>query len=618
MDSTESRSAVGQLAFSLRTLDNRAIAIVGAFKTGMEEREVDLLVAGAGPAGMTAALVASIEGLDVLLCEKSDQVGGTGATAAGTLWIPGNHQSKAAGFSDSPEQAEIYLEALIGPAANHALIKAFLQTGPTAIDYLEAHTDVRFLPCGTHPDYRSEMRGAAVSGRALVPRPFDGRLLGAEFRRVRAPIAEYMLLGGMMVGKEDIPHLIGRFRSLPSFIHSARLFARYLADRLRFPRGTRVTMGNALVGRLYYSLIQRRVPVLFDTAIIDFVGDRHGVTGARLESGGKEIRIATRKGVVLATGGYARNRRFRTTFMPEPIPEHSLSFAGNSGDGVALGERIGAALTPQRCTSGLWTPASVVKRADGSEGLYPHFSLDRGKPGLVAVNAAGRRFVNEACSYHDFVLAMYESHRTAPTIPAWLICDTPFIRKYGLGAVYPGASNLAALMRGGYLARADSLDGLAAAIGVDAAELRKTVARHNGFAETGVDVDFAKGETELNRFNGDVRNKPNPCIGKLGTPPFYALAVWPADIAVSTGLATDEDARVLATDGKLVPGLYACGNDMATVMGGSYPGPGTTLGPAVVFAYRAAMHAHRMAVPLPGTGNHHPTHADRATMETTK
>lgn len=560
-------------------------------KTGTGERDVDLLVVGAGPAGMAAALVAAIEGLDVLLCEKSGQVGGTGATSAGTLWIPGNHQSQAAGFSDSPEQAELYLDALIGAAANHDLIRTYLRTGPTAIDYLEANSDVRFLPCGTHPDYRSNMRGAAVSGRAIVARPFDGRLLGSDFRRLRAPIAEYMLLGGMMVGKEDIPRLIGRFRSLPNFIHAAKLFARYFADRLRFPRGTRVTMGNALVGRLFYSLKRRKVPVLFDTAIIDLLGDRHGVTGARLHSGGREILVNTRKGIVLATGGYAHNSKFRATFMPQPTPSHSLSVAGNSGDGVALGERIGAQLANEKSTSGLWTPASIVKRSDGSEGLYPHFSLDRAKPGLIAVNAGGRRFVNEACSYHDFVLAMYESHRTTPTIPAWLICDAPFIARYGLGAVYPGASNLARLQKSGYLVGADSLDSLARAIGIDAEQLKKTVARHNGFAETGIDIDFAKGETELNRFNGDAGHRPNPCIGRLATPPFYAVAVWPADIAVSTGLATDADARVLAADGAPIPGLYACGNDMASVMGGSYPGPGTTLGPAIVFAWRAAMHA---------------------------
>ena len=561
----------------------------------MNERVVDLLVIGAGPAGMAATLVASIEGLDVLLCEKSGQVGGTGATSAGTLWIPGNHQSRAAGLADSAEHAKAYLEALIGPAADHDLIEAYLQTGPTAIDYLESHTEVRFLPCGTHPDYRTEMRGAAVAGRAIVPRPFDGRLLGTDFHRLRAPIPEFMLLGGMMVSKEDIPHLIGRFRSLASFVHSARLLARYVADRLRFSRGTRLTMGNALIGRLYYSLRQRQVPVLFDTAIVDLVGDRNGVTGARLSTNGKEATVMTRKGVVLATGGYAHNERFRAAFMPRPTPEHSLSFAGNGGEGVALGERIGAALRPEQCTSGLWTPASIVKRRDGSEGLYPHLTLDRAKPGLIAVNAGGRRFVNEACSYHDFVLAMFETHATTPSIPAWLICDTPFILKYGLGAVYPGAPNLARLMRAGYLARAGSLDELAASIGVDAEGLKETVARHNGFAATGVDIDFAKGESALNRFNGDAGNKPNPCIGRLATPPFYALAVWPADIAVSTGLATDPDARVLGLDGRPIPGLYACGNDMASVMGGSYPGPGTTLGPAVVFAYRAAMHARRAA-----------------------
>ncbi len=306
---------------------------------------------------------------------------------------------------------------------------------------------------------------------------------------------------------------------------------------------------------------------------------------------GKDVTVQTRKGVVLATGGYAHNRKFRETFMPQPTPEHSLSFAGNSGDGVALGEQFGARLAPERCTSGLWTPASVVPRDDGSKGLYPHFSLDRAKPGLIAVNAAGRRFVNEACSYHDFVLAMFESHKVTPTIPAWLICDAAFIRKYGLGAVHPGAGNLARLARRGYLVSADSLDTLAARIGVDAAQLQRTVARHDGFAVSGVDVDFGKGETELNRFNGDAVHTPNPCIGEMKAPPFYAVPVWPADIAVSTGLATDADARVLGGEGQPIAGLYACGNDMASVMGGSYPGPGTTLGPAIVFAYRAAMHA---------------------------
>lgn len=555
------------------------------------DREVDLLVAGAGPAGMTAALVASLEGLDVLICEKTDQVGGTGSTSAGTLWIPGNSESKAAGFNDSAAEAERYLDALIPSGVNRALRTAFLQTGPKAIDYLSERTDVQFLPCGKHPDYRSNMPGAALTGRAIVPKPFDGRLLGSDFKRIRPPIPEFMLLGGMMVGKEDIPRMIGRFQSLANFTHAAKIVLRYFTDRLRYPRGTRIMMGNALIARLYYSLRKRNVPILYDATISKIEGDSSGVTGARVTVGGRNIHIRARKGVVLATGGYAHNKDFRAAFMPAPVPPHSLSHKFNQGDGIALGQALGARIAPQEHQrSGLWTPVSILRRRDGSTGLYPHLALDRAKPGLIAVNSAGRRFVNEAASYHDFVEGMFDSQAHVPSIPAHLICDQAFIQKYGLGAVYPGASNLSQVERTGYLIKAASLDELASKIGVDAKTLKETVARHNSFAETGIDIDFAKGETELNRFNGDASHKPNPCIGPLTKAPFYAVAVYPADIAVSTGLSTDADSRVLGADGRPIPGLYACGNDMASLMCGAYPGPGTTLGPGVVFAYRAAMH----------------------------
>jgi succinate dehydrogenase/fumarate reductase flavoprotein subunit len=553
--------------------------------------EVDLLVAGAGPAGMAAALVASLEGLDVLLCEKSDQVGGTGATSAGTLWIPGNSQSRTAGYSDSAEQADRYLSALIGEGTNRELRSAYLRTGPAVIDYLCARSDVQFIPCGKHPDYRSNMPGDALAGRAIVPEPFDGRLLDGDFRRVRPPVPEFMVFGGMMVGKADISPLIGRFRSISNFVYSVKLFLRYLSDRLKYARGTRLMMGNALIARLFYSLRKRNVPILFDTSIIEIDGDRHGVKGAQLKVGGRKILVKARKGVVLATGGYAHNKGFREAFMPRPVPSYSMSSTDNTGDGVEIGQRLGAALTPEQSTSGLWTPVSIVPRSDGTKGLFPHLVLDRAKPGLIAVNSAGQRFVNEAVSYHDFVLAMFECNKMTPAIPAWLICDSTFLEKYGLGVIYPGHRNPAKFVDNGYLVSARDLEELAKKAGIDAAQLRSTIARYNGFSETGIDIDFGKGETELNRFNGDASHKPNPCIGPLVEPPFYALAVWPADIAVSTGLATDANARVLGRDGKPIPGLYACGNDMASVMGGSYPGPGTTLGPAIVFAYRAAMHA---------------------------
>jgi succinate dehydrogenase/fumarate reductase flavoprotein subunit len=557
-----------------------------------QNREVDLLVAGAGPAGMTAALVASLQGLSVLVCEKSDQVGGTGSTSAGTLWIPGNHQSKRAGFDDSAAKAEVYLDALIGSASGRDLRTAFLKTAPAAIDYLERNSAVKFVACGRHPDYRSNMKGAAVAGRAIIPQPFDGRLLGADFARLRPPIPEYMLFGGMMIAKADIPPLLGRFKSLANFRHAANLVARYLRDRLRFSRGTRLTMGNALTARLFYSLKKRGVEILFE-APIAAVDVRDGrVAGATLKTADGELYVKVCNGVVLATGGCGHNSNYRQAFMPPPVPVHSMASEFNQGDGLAIGEKLGARIAPkEHGHGGLWTPASLTPRAHGSTGLYPHLLLDRAKPGLIAVNKSGERFINEAVSYHDFVEGMFAANENAPSIPCYLICDSAFIKKYGLGLVYPGAGNLRRLLKAGYLKRGDTLDNLAAAFGIDGAGLRRTVERHNGFARTGIDTDFGKGVTELNRFNGDDAHTPNPCIGPIETAPYYGLEIWPADIAVSTGLPTDTFARVLNSDRQPTAGLYACGNDMASMMRGAYPGPGTTLGPGMVFAYRAAMHA---------------------------
>jgi len=560
---------------------------------GVWDREVDLLVAGAGPGGMTAALVAAMEGLDVLICEKSEQIGGTGATSAGTLWIPANSPSREAGFDDSADDAGRYLDALTGDGGD-ARRDAFLADGPKVIDDLIARTDLRFVACGQHPDYRNNLPGAAVSGRAIIPEPFDGRLLGRDFRRVRPPIDEFLLFGGMMVGKADIARLLGRFRSLGNFAHSVGLILRYLTDRVRFTRGTRLVMGNALVAQLFYSLRKNGVPIRFGSALGDLVVEDGRVMGAVIEDSSGTVRIRARKGVVMATGGFAHNEKYRKQFMPNPVPAHSMAVAENTGDALDIGERIGAMVTPDRAGSGgLWTPVSVTPRKDGSTGLYPHIILDRAKPGLIAVNSAGRRFVNEGVSYHDFVEAMFRSNEVVPTIPAYLICDSAFVVKYGVGAIYPGTRNLKSFERSGYAKCAASIEALAEKLEVDAVALADTVQRHNRFAAEGSDPDFGKGDTELNRFNGDPDHGPNPCLGPIATPPFVAVEVWPAELGCSAGLATTADAQVTDKNDTPIEGLYACGNDMGSIMAGTYPGPGTTLGPAMVFGYRAAMHAAR-------------------------
>jgi succinate dehydrogenase/fumarate reductase flavoprotein subunit len=558
-------------------------------------QSVDLLIIGAGAAGMAAAIFAKLKGLDVLLIEKSDKVGGTASTSAGTLWIPENSQGKHAGDIDSIDQAAAYLDSLITDPTPRTRRQraAYLSTGVEAIDFLEAHTEVKFLHCGVHPDYHRKP-GGAVRGRAIVPAPFDGRVLGADFERVRSPVPEFMIFGGMMVGKMDIPRLVNRFRSPGNFIYSARMFLRYLADRMHYSRGTRLVMGNALVGRMYHSLLELGVNPDFDTRFDALTVDDGRVVGARIVGPNGPRLVRARKGVLLATGGFAHNDAYRQRLMPSPTPRYSLACETNQGDGIAAAEALGARVDAnENGGGGFWAPVSVTRRRDGTPGLFPHLSLDRAKPGLIAVNRAGRRFCNEADSYHDFVEAMYRSNDRNAAIPSWLICDGDFIRKYGLGHIYPGTRDVRAYVANGYIMRADSAEGLATQLGIDPAGLGITLDRYNEQAKRGLDEDFNKGHSELNRFNGDPDVKPNPCLGPINPSDLCAMAVWPAEIACSAGISTDEDARVVDDHEQAIPGLFACGNDMASVMADSYPGPGTTLGPAVVFAYRAVNAALR-------------------------
>ena len=548
--------------------------------------EVDVLVVGAGAAGMTAALVSSLEGLDVLLCEKSDRVGGTSATSAGTVWVPGTRQSRKAGFTDNVADAKRYLEAVI--AAPDKRRDTYLETGPQVVDYLDQRSEVKFTAYTRHPDYLANRPGATIGGRALAALPFDGRLLGADFELVRPPIGEFMALGGMMIGRDDIEPLARPFASLMAFRSAMSLLWRHMTDRLRYRRGTRLSMGNALVARLFYSLRRNGVPIWLNASLQELTVTSGRVCGAVLLVKGNPRRITVRRGIVLATGGFGGSID-RLNEHVRPRLAHAVAFAGAAGDGIRIARAVGASVEEDHASPAFWTPVSETGWLDGGCGAFPHLSLDRAKPGLVAVNAAGRRFVDEAVSYHEFVIGMYGSHRTVPTIPAWLVCDREFIEKYGLGRVPPGRRWRRQFIKSGYLVEATSIEALARKIGVDAAGLRETVQQHNRFAETGEDQEFGKGSTEFDRHNGDPNHAPNPCLGRIGAPPYYAMAVYPSTLGTSVGLRADPAGRVLTETGEPIPGLFVCGNDMASIMRGRYPGPGINLGPALVFAYRAAM-----------------------------
>ena len=552
--------------------------------------ETDLLIVGAGAAGMTAALVGTLEGLRVVVCEKSDMVGGTTATSAGTVWIPGSHQSEAAGVPDSIAAARIYLAGMLGDDASNDRLSAYLASGPAVLDYLERRTSVVFTPPPIHPDYR-DLPGAAIGGRALGVLPFDGRKLGVDFDRVRPPRREFMVLGGMMVGKNDIPPLLKPFGSWGNFKHAFGLLARQARDRLAFERGTRLTMGNALVARLLYDLRRLAVDIRYRTALKELIKVGDEIVGAILTTPSGTLALRAKRGVVLATGGIGWSKELRERFLPESTRRYSLAPDANTGDGILAGERVRGEIDRQLVSPALWMPSSVMLQPDGHLSVFPHIMLDRAKPGLLAVGGNGTRFVNEADSYHDFVRGMLRSDGAAANVPSYLVCDRRFISDFGIGLVHPGTRDRRRFVDAGYLFEGETIAALAAKIGANGEALAQTIERYNGYAKAGIDEEFGRGTSELNRFNGDPANKPNPCLRNIGPGPYYAVAVWPSDLASSVGLHTDSRARVLQSNGKQLRGLYAAGADAASIFKGTYPGPGTMIGPAMVFAWRAAMDA---------------------------
>jgi 3-oxosteroid 1-dehydrogenase len=554
------------------------------------DAEYDLVVLGSGASGMTAALVAAIEGARVLVVESTTRVGGTSARSSGTLWIPQAGDAAAA----------TYLDALVADKADRSLRQAFLAAGPGLIAYLEKYAGFKFRRYTEHPDYRQELPGAASGMRPLEPPQFDGRLLGDEFGRVEWPIRELMLFGGLMVTRAEAARLLRAGRSVDGTLLGARLMLRYLADRLRYSRGTRLVLGNALVARLFKELLDRRVPVWCEASTERLIVDE-GVCGAWIQRAGKPIKVRAYRGVVLAGGGFPASAALRAKYFRQPIAIHTPASEGCVGDTLRLGQEAGGALGPSGEDNAFWFPGSVAKRPDGTTAVYPHIVLDRAKPGLIAVGRSGRRFTDEAASYHEFTRAMVRSSN----VPAWLVCDRRFVWKYGLGMIRPMTVRLGRYRASGYLSAAGSLEALAGAIGVDREGLLDAVCRHNEFARNGSDSDFGKGGNAYDRANGDPAHKPNPCLGPIERAPFCAVRVEPTPLGTSLGLRTDVNARVCDAKGSPITGLYAVGNDMQSVMGGEYPGAGAQLGPGMTFGYLAALHAvRRRAAPATSATAH--------------
>lgn len=536
---------------------------------------------------MAAALAASHAGLDVIVAEKSEYFGGSTAISGGAVWIPKNHHMASVGHSDSRSSVWRYLEQTLGNRLQRDLVEAYLDAGPRMVEFMEKNTAVRFVPRAYSPDYESNLEGASLGGRTIDPAPFDGRELGRHFVSLRPPLHTFVALGGMMVSPKDIDNLLASHKSLSAFLESLKLVARHLRDRLRYRRGTRLILGNALAGRLLKSALDRNIMLELHTEVRDVILEDGCVVGVVLSAYGKLECVRARKAVVLAAGGAAQDLSWRSKNVRFASVHHSMAPRGNVGDGIKLGLSAGGAIETDGAQGAFLTPVSVLQSQDDAITTFPHLVMDRQKPGLIAVNSSGRRFVNEATSYHAFVAGMYRSHDTVPSIPSFLICDADFIRKYGLGLARPGPYRHGHLVKAGYLIKEPTVEHLARTIGVDPAALAETVSNNNRYAEDGHDPEFGKGSVEYNRYLGDPAHKPNPCLGPIAKAPFYAVRVWPGDIGSALGLKTDPRGRVLRENGEPVPGLYACGNDMSSIMAGNYPAAGITLGPALTFGYIA-------------------------------
>ncbi|HTT83166.1 MAG TPA: FAD-dependent oxidoreductase [Rhizomicrobium sp.] len=530
--------------------------------SGIEHRDFDVVVVGSGSAGMTAAVVSARLGLDVLLVEKTEYFGGISALSGGGCWIPNNALMKQLGLVDSREAAERYIGSVVGNYLRPDIMKAFLDNGPAMIDFILANTEVTFAARTPAPDYYTELEGSLVGGRSLGSVVYDGRKLGRWFDTLRPPLKEFNAPLGMMLGPLDLMQLMSATKSWPAFWYSAKLFGRYGMDRLSHSRGTRLTMGNALMGRFLRSALDAGVTLWLKSPAKRLLRDGKRVTGIVVNHDGRDVEIAARKGVVLATGGFSANPEMRRKYFPFPEAHQTIVPDGNTGDGLAMALDAGAVMDQPNRRNAIWAVVSLLKKRDGSVSKCPHFFMDLPKPGCIAVNRAGRRFGDEANL--ELVCAMQDTG----SVPAYVIMDDRAIRKYGLGLVWPGGLRLGQMLRANYIKAGRTPVELAQKLGIDAYGLEESIAKNNVYAVTGKDPDFRRGDSDLDRSIGDPTHKPNPCLGPIDKPPYYGVEVFPGDNSSVTGLRVNARAQALDASDQPIPSLYICGLDMNSLWAG--------------------------------------------------
>jgi hypothetical protein len=518
----------------------------------------------------------------VLVVEKTGYFGGTTAYSGGGAWIPNNKHQLALNATDSPTQAEQYIQGVMGDLwqAGDEKVAAFLQSGPEMVRWIEESSQVKFQPVPL-PDYHEHKPGSTI-GRTILTQSFDGRSLGRLIKKIRYPLQGYSGFGTMQASPDELGTLSRPFSSVGNFVYSVRKILRYATDIAFYGKGTQMANGNALVGRLVASLRDAGVDMWSNAAVTKSISGSNGVIGVQVVHNGKTQSIGASKGVVLATGGFGRSPEAKK-YVPH---EWTAVPRGNTGDGARIGLENGASLPAIRPANAIFAPISLLHVKNGPVRRYPHFAIDRAKPGSIIVGPDGKRFANESLPYQEFVSVMHDKGIKK----AYYIADRTHQHKYGMGMALPWPYPIWRLLQQGYLIKARSITELASKIGVPDDSLEATVAQYNDFARSGRDLEYQRGESVYDKFYGDAQSKPNPSLQPCERGPFYALPVYPGNVSILYGLVTDKDSRVLNTKGSPVNGLYAAGCDADSVFKGCYPGGGSSIGPGMTFGYRAGLH----------------------------
>jgi len=552
----------------------------------------DVAVIGSGAAGLLAALRAADNGFSTVVVEKTEYYGGTTATSGGAIWVPCHGLD---GHEDSREQALAYLLHTTAGQAHEERIAAYLDKAPALVAYLKDSGIACDMMAG-YPDYYTEAPGA-VPGRALVPREIDGRELEDDYEQLRPPFGAFMLLDRYSLDLEQAFRLSAR---QPGWRRTAAaIVLKYWLDlpwRLRSRRDRRATMGNALIGALRRELKRRGVPVLLSTALRRIQSDKGRITGIEVERNGSAECFEISRGVILAAGGFEQSQKMRDECLPVASDRRwSLTPSGaNSGDALMAASELGA--DREFMEYFWWAPSTQLPSRDDPEVLVTHqMFFDHRHPHSLVVNGRGERFVNESCSYDDFGKAMIANQlSTGANLPCWMVFDAQYRERYGCGGILPGSvmpdSQVPDSWWDAYFFRASTLETLASKIGVPPEALARSVSDINRFALEGKDGQFGRGASAYDRFFGDAAVAPNPSMGPVDKPPFYAIRIDLGDLGTKGGIKVDGSARVIDRQGRPIEGLYAAGNCAASPFADCYPGSGGTIGPALTFAMIAADH----------------------------